>query len=37
MNVDTLKRLGWAYSIELKGGLTSTYAWFLKHQDVFRG
>lgn len=37
MNVDTLKRLGWSYSIELKTGLTSTYEWFLSHQEDFRG
>jgi GDP-L-fucose synthase len=37
MNVDTLKKLGWAYSIELKDGLASTYEWFLAHQDDFRG
>ena len=37
MNVDTLKRLGWSYSIELKDGLASTYKWFLAHQDDFRG
>jgi GDP-L-fucose synthase len=37
MNVDTLKKLGWTYSIELKDGLASTYEWFLAHQDDFRG
>jgi GDP-L-fucose synthase len=37
MNVDTLKRLGWSYTIELKDGLASTYEWFLAHQDDFRG
>ena len=37
MNVDTLKKLGWTYNIELKEGLVSTYAWFLEHQDDFRG
>ena len=36
MNVDTLKKLGWTYNIELKEGLASTYAWFLEHQDDFR-
>ena len=36
MNVDTLKKLGWTYSIELKDGLASTYEWFLAHQDSFR-
>ena len=37
MNVDTLEKLGWTYNIELKEGLASTYAWFLEHQDDFRG
>jgi GDP-L-fucose synthase len=37
MNVDTLKKLGWTYSIELKDGLASTYEWFLANQDDFRG
>ena len=36
MNVDTLKKLGWTYDIELKEGMASTYAWFLEHQDDFR-
>jgi GDP-L-fucose synthase len=29
MNVDTLKKLGWTYSIELKDGLESTYDWYM--------
>ena len=37
MNVDTLKALGWTYSISLEAGLASTYEWFLAHQDDFRG
>jgi GDP-L-fucose synthase len=37
MNVDTLKDLGWSYSIDLKEGLASTYEWFLGNQDSFRG
>ena len=37
MNVDTLKKLGWSYSIALKEGLQKTYDWFLAHQDDFRG
>ena len=37
MNVDTLKKLGWTYDIELKEGLASTYEWFLEHQDHFWG
>ena len=36
MNVDTLKKLGWTYNIELKEGLATTYEWFLEHQDDFR-
>jgi GDP-L-fucose synthase len=36
MNVDTLKALGWGYSIDLKEGLASTYEWFLANQDSFR-
>ncbi len=37
MNVDTLKALGWQYSIELKDGLASSYDWFLANQESFRG
>ena len=37
MNVDTLKNLGWVYSIALEQGLAATYEWFLQHQDDFRG
>jgi GDP-L-fucose synthase len=37
MNVDTLKALGWSYSIDLKEGLAFTYAWFLSNQHSFRG
>ena len=37
MNVDSLKRLGWSYRIELKDGLARTYQWFLAHQSDFRG
>ena len=36
MNVDTLKKVGWTYNIELKEGLASTYEWFLEHQEDFR-
>lgn len=36
MNVDRLTELGWQYSIKLRDGLVSAYAWFLKHQDEFR-
>lgn len=37
MNVDALKKLGWTYNIELKEDLARAYAWFLEHQDDFRG
>ncbi len=37
MNVDTLKNLGWTYSIDLEQGLAATYEWFLQHQDDYRG
>jgi GDP-L-fucose synthase len=37
INVDTLKDMGWSYSIDLKEGLASTYEWFLANQDSFRG
>ncbi len=36
MNVDRLKALGWQSSISLEVGLSSTYQWFLQHQDDFR-
>jgi GDP-L-fucose synthase len=36
MNVDTLKKLGWTYNIELKEGLASTYEWFKCNDDVYR-
>ncbi len=36
MNVDTLRELGWHYSIELKEGLQMTYEWFQYHQSDFR-
>lgn len=36
MDVSKLERLGWKSSIALKEGLTSTYAWFLEHQDDFK-
>lgn len=37
MNVDRLTELGWQCSITLRDGLASAYAWFLEHQDDFRG
>ncbi|MFC3093306.1 GDP-L-fucose synthase [Alteromonas sediminis] len=36
MDVSRLKSLGWAYSISLSNGLSSTYTWFLNNQDKFR-
>lgn len=36
MNVGTLKKLGWTYSIELKEGLTSTYEWFIDSAGTVR-
>ncbi|WP_370293284.1 GDP-L-fucose synthase family protein [Thalassolituus sp.] len=36
MNVDTLKRLGWTYSIQLNEGLERTYSWFLNNQSSYR-
>jgi GDP-L-fucose synthase len=36
MNVDTLKNLGWSYSIDFEEGLASTYEWFLSNLDSFR-
>ena len=37
MDVSRLKALGWQASISLEEGLTSTYQWFLKHQEQLRG
>jgi GDP-L-fucose synthase len=37
MHVSRLAKLGWSYSIELEPGLQGAYAWFLEHQDSFRG
>jgi GDP-L-fucose synthase len=36
MNVDTLKKLGWTYSIELKDGLANTYIWLKKNIEQYR-
>ena len=36
MDVSCLERLGWKSKISLKDGLTSTYKWFLSHQDDYR-
>lgn len=37
LDVNRLASLGWRYSIDLEQGLRSTYAWFLAHQNKFRG
>jgi GDP-L-fucose synthase len=36
LDVSRLKALGWQASISLKAGLTSTYQWFLEHQEQLR-
>ena len=37
MDVSRLRTLGWQASICLEAGLSETYAWFVAHQDRFRG
>ncbi|MEY8711605.1 GDP-fucose synthetase [Mangrovibacter phragmitis] len=37
LDVSRLHSLGWYHEIGLEAGLASTYAWFLEHQDRFRG
>ena len=37
LDVSRLTALGWSPTIELREGVASTYAWFLEHQDDFRG
>ena len=37
LSVERLKGLGWQAKISLKDGLAQTYAWFVAHQDKFRG
>ena len=34
--VDRLKDLGWTYSVDLRDGLASTYAWFLENDEFLR-
>ena len=36
MDVNRLKNLGWQYNISLKQGLSTTYKWFLQHQEQLR-
>ncbi|MDZ7924746.1 MAG: GDP-L-fucose synthase [Marinagarivorans sp.] len=36
MCVNRLKSMGWAYSVDLRQGLTLAYQWFLDHQSDFR-
>ena len=36
LDVSRLTNMGWKQSIGLRDGLTSTYRWFLEHQDSFR-
>lgn len=36
MDVTRLRKLGWQASISLKEGLTSTYEWYLRHQEKLR-
>jgi len=36
LDVSSLHDLGWSSKMELKEGITNTYAWFLQHQDTFR-
>jgi GDP-L-fucose synthase len=37
LDVGRLHQLGWHHRIELREGLTSTYAWFVDHQSDLRG
>lgn len=37
LDVSRLASLGWRAEIGLERGLRETYAWFLEHQDQFRG
>jgi len=36
MDVSRIEKLGWKASIQLKEGLSTTYQWFLEHQDKYR-
>ncbi|MGB5324596.1 MAG: GDP-L-fucose synthase [Pseudomonadales bacterium] len=37
MSVERLKGLGWEAEISLRDGLAQTYAWFVEHQERYRG
>jgi GDP-L-fucose synthase len=37
LDVSRMKELGWQAQIDLESGLKRTYAWFLEHQNTFRG
>lgn len=37
LNVDRLAELGWRAKLSLEEGVRSTYAWYLEHQNDFRG
>lgn len=37
LEVSRLRGLGWAPTIQLRDGISSTYRWFLEHQADFRG
>ena len=36
LSVQRLKDLGWTYSVDLREGLASTYAWFLENDEFLR-
>ena len=37
MDVSRLEKLGWKSKVRLREGLESTYAWFLRNEQCFRG
>ena len=37
LDVSRAKALGWEAQVGLREGIEKTYAWFLEHQDDFRG